>query len=265
MDMPMTTASPTGTSGTAAPSRTATKTSRTRTVARNTARTSTAPAASAAPSAPAAPAAATAPVTVVDSRGIEGQVAASLGEVALLLNNVEFRGLGRMGGGFNGPGAAPGGRGGRGGAPLDAAAAEAALRAGTLPRPAPNATTPPAGRAEAPRDDAPQRADAPSDSAGRRGGGPPGQPGQRYRYDGPPRGGPPGDAGAPSGQRGDTWIASPDADPTHMKIDLAPIRRELYREMAPDGSLGPDDAGGTPARRARSQSAHARASSRACN
>jgi serine phosphatase RsbU (regulator of sigma subunit) len=239
MDMPMTAATPTGTSGTSgtsATSRPPTKTSQTRTVARNTTRPSTAPAAPAAPSAPAAPAAAPAPVTVVDSRGIEGQVAASLGEVALLLNNVEFRGLGRMGGGFNAPNAT-GGRGGRGGAPLDAAAAEAALRAGTLPRSAPNQTPPPAGRADAPRDGAPQqRAEGPSDSAGRRGG-PPGQPGQRYRYDGPPRGRPPGDAGAASGQRGDTWIVSPDADPTHMKIDMAPIRRELYRELAPGGSL----------------------------
>lgn len=230
MDMPVTTPAATGTSGTLA-ARSAG--SRARTVARNTAKAPAAPAAPAAPSAPAAPPAITVPVTV-DSHAIEGQVAASLGEVALLLNNVEFRGLGRMGGMFN-PQGAPGGRGGRGGAPLDAAGAEAALRAGTLARSAPNATTPGAGRGDAPpRDQAqPQRADAP-DSPGRRG---TAQPGQRYRYDGPPPGRPAGDAGAPSGQRGTVYVVTPDGDPSHMKIDMAPIRRELYRELAPGGSM----------------------------
>ena len=227
MDMPVTStaAGTTGTSGT---------TPAKRTIARNTTKPPTAPAA---PSAPAAPAAATIPVTVVDSRAIEGQVAASLGEVALLLNNVEFRGLGRTGGMFNGRGT-PGERGGRGGAPTDAGGAEAALRAGTLPRPAPNPATAQAGRGDAaPREDAqPQRADTPPDASGRRG--QPGQPGQRrYRIDGVPPGRPPGDAGAPSGQRGEAWIFTPDADPTHMKIDMAPIRRELYRELTQGGSL----------------------------
>src|SRR4029079_19352442 len=29
----------------------------------------------------------------------------------------------------------------------------------------------------------------------------------------------------------------PDGDPTHMKIDLAPIRRELFRELVPGRSM----------------------------
>lgn len=226
MDMPEASATATGTSGT-----TPARTTQTRTVARNTKKTPTAPAA---PSAPTAPVAATVPVTVVDSRAIEGQVAASLGEVALLLNNVEFRGLGRIGGMFNGQGA-PGGGGGRG---TDAAAAEAALRAGTLMRPVPN-PAPQSGRVDVPpRDEAqPQRADTPPDAGGRRGSGPSGEPGGQRRYRGIPPGRPPGDAGAPSGQRGNTWVVTPDTDPAHMKIDMAPIRRELYRELAPGGSM----------------------------
>lgn len=231
MDMPVTSAAPAGTTGTSG------TTPAKRTIARNTTKPPTAPAAPTAPSAPAAPAAATTPVTVVDSRAIEGQVAASLGEVALLLNNVEFRGLGRMGGRFNGPDASSG-RGGRGAAAIDAAGAEAALRAGTLPRPAPTPTTAPTGRADVPPRDEAQptpRADASPDSSERRG--QPGQGQRRYRIESVSPGRPPGDTGAPSGQRGDAWIFTPDADPTHMKIDMAPIRRELYRELTQGGSL----------------------------
>jgi serine phosphatase RsbU (regulator of sigma subunit) len=230
MDMPVTT-TPTGTSGTTAAM--PANTTRTQTVVRNTKRPART---AAAPAAPSAPVAVTVPVAV-DSRAIEGQVAASLGEVALLLNNVEFRGLGRIGGGFNREGSA-GGRGGRGGAPMDAAAAEGALRAGTLPRPSPDSTAPQARRPEsAPRpeaargESAPPRMDTPD--AGRRGRGQPGPTGQRFR-DG---GAPPGDAGAPSGQRGNIVIVGPDVDPSHMKIDMAPIRRELYRELTSGESM----------------------------
>ena len=179
MDMPVTTATATGTSGT-----TTGKSTQTRTIARNT-RKPPADTAPAAPSAPAPSPAIAVPVTV-DSGAIEGQVAASLGEVALLLNNVEFRGLGRIGGAF---------------------------------RPWPNASrqqgrADSASRTDAPRDDAQSpRRDAAPDASGRRG-----QPGQ-------PR------------QRPNTWVVRPEADPTHMKIDMAPIRRELYRELAPAGSM----------------------------
>src|SRR3954467_7257947 len=137
MDMPMVTASATGTSGKgkATPRRTV------------TARTES-PAAPASPAPPAAPAAVAA--AVVDEAAIERQVAGTLGEVAMLLNNVEGRGLGRRG-------AAPAGV----PAPFDGL-------------PGPSAAVPPA-------------------------------------------------------------TPEPGADPNHIKVDLAPIRRDLFREMAPNG------------------------------
>src|SRR5204862_1229816 len=65
----------------------------------------------------------------------------------------------------------------------------------------------------------------------------------------PPPNAPPGAPGAPqsAGWRGGTPAVppppppgtppDPNADPTHMKMDLAPIRRELFREMAPNGTF----------------------------
>src|SRR3954470_8764814 len=138
MDMPMVTASATGTSGKA-------KATPRRTVVART----EPPAAPASPAPPAAPAPAIAAVAV-DEGAIERQVAGTLGEVAMLLNNVEVRGLGRRG-------AAPAGV----PAPVD------------------------------------------------------GLPG-------------PSGAGAPA-------TPEPGADPNHIKVDLAPIRRDLFREMAPNG------------------------------
>src|SRR6188768_1651438 len=98
--------------------------------------------AAAPPAAPAPPTAPSPPVPAVaaamDPRTIEGQIAASLGEVAMLLNNVEVRGLGRGGGRPPGaPQGTPPGTfvpGGRGLASFGVAAAEAAL-AGTIARP----------------------------------------------------------------------------------------------------------------------------------
>ena len=108
MDMPMTTA----TSGTSGRSKSASR----GTVA---ARTPPPPAAPAAPAAPAPPAAVTA-VAAIDPATIERRVAGALGEVAMLLNNVEVRGLGRMGGRFGPPqGMLPSA--GRDGTPPDAA------------------------------------------------------------------------------------------------------------------------------------------------
>src|SRR3954468_6884458 len=138
MDMPMVTASATGTCGKG-------KSTPRRTV---TARTES-PAAPASPAPPAAPAAAVA-AAAVDEAAIERQVAGTLGEVAMLLNNVEVRGLGRRGAA---PASAP--------APVDGL-------------PTPGAPLPPA----------------------------------------PPE---------------------PGADPNHIKVDLAPIRRDLFREMTPSG------------------------------
>src|SRR5918993_3596079 len=89
MDMPMTAAT-SGTSGRAKPASTGTVAART-------------PPPPAAPAVPAAPAAVTA-VAAVDPAVIERQIARALGEVAMLLNNVEVRGLGRGGGRFGPPG-----------------------------------------------------------------------------------------------------------------------------------------------------------------
>ena len=180
MDMPMAGASATGTSGTKpAPAA--------RTVARNEPRS--VPAAPRAPKAPTAPA----PITMAanaaaDTQAIEAKVAGALGEVAMLLNNVEVRGLGRSGGMFRTPPGIPGGAAGRGA---------------------------PRGPAEPPdaRDNAqPATAEGSADPSGRQG---PGQRGRRFRVDGPHPDPHP----------------NPNLDPSHIKIDLAPIRRELFREL----------------------------------
>jgi serine phosphatase RsbU (regulator of sigma subunit) len=226
MDMPVATVTATGTSGKAKPAGT-------RTAAAATPKPA-APVAAAPPAAPAAPA------VTIDEHAIEGQIAGTLGEVAMLLNNVEFRGLGRGGGRFGAPqGANPAG--GRGPVPADAAAAEALLRAGTMPRPTPPPIARPAepGARGAREGDAQSQArgDAAADASGREGDARPG--GRGRRFDGS-RGRPPGDTAMPSGDRGAPPPPPPEADtdPTHLKIDLAPIRRELYRELTANENLG---------------------------
>jgi|GEM_PF-1294611 len=229
MDMPVPgSAAATGTSGKAEPATG-------RAVARNTraprAETAAAPEA---PAPPAAPAAVSAPA-LIDTSAVEAQVAGALGEVAMLLNNVEVRGLGR--------GGPPGGRSGRSGAisglPL-------AIPPGTIVL---GATVP----AVQPRTSAAQR-------SGGRGRPEDGRSGPGFRWsettpggrDGGrrgPGGGPP--EAARSGEPRESAGPAPDGmpppppgvregsvpDPTHMKVDLAPIRRELFRQMAPDGSF----------------------------
>jgi serine phosphatase RsbU (regulator of sigma subunit) len=194
MDMPMTRTSATGTSGT--------KPAPMRTTARNTQRT--------APAAPASPAAPTPPppvnavsvVAAMDPRTIEGQVAGALGEVAMLLNNVEVRGLPRVGGRFGPPGIpAVDGR-------------------GSFPNPSPRANP---GSGDARSSAQTPGIDAAADPSGRRGGS---QRGRRSRVEGT-RPDPP--AGNPN--------ADPDIDPSHLKIDLTPIRRELFRELTSGESL----------------------------
>ena len=200
MDMPVTASAtrPTGTTGT----KTATshtmmaKTSTTKSAAKPTAP------AVAAPPPPAAPAAATVPVAV-DSKAIEQQVAASLGEVAMLLNNVEVRGMGRFGGPPPGAGAGAG----------------AGVSGG------PGGPAPPS--AEPNR----QRPDRTMSYAGRGSGSRPAPPRANRRED----------AGAPSGiappalPPGAPNVSFP--DPNQIRIDLAPIRRDLFRQMAPSGSF----------------------------
>jgi serine phosphatase RsbU (regulator of sigma subunit) len=171
MDMPVPASTPavTGTPGKARASSTRTAVAQAPLVAP--------PAAPAPPPAPASPATAVA-AAAISPNTIERQVAGALGEVAMLLNNVEVRGLGRGGG--------------RG-------ATDASARGGTLPsRPVQ------------------QDGSLPFRGQGRGRGG-----NGRGTAQGPP---PPGTAADAS-------------DPTHMKLDLAPIRRELFREMAPAGTL----------------------------
>ncbi len=247
MDMPVA-----GTSGKARSSNT--KSSTAAVVARTTPTPAAPPAAPAPPTAPAPPVPAVA--AVIDPRTIEGQVAASLGEVAMLLNNVEVRGLGR-GGGRNGAPGAPQGTflpGGRGLASFGVAAAEAALRAGTFsrpPGPSDRSGQPGGGRGDGrgagenpqARADAPPsqfRGGTPPEGAGREGDGRRGR-----RFGGPRPDGSPTDPSAPGGERGPRppgppsppGAPEPDLDPTHLRIDLAPIRRELFREMAPEGTF----------------------------
>jgi serine phosphatase RsbU (regulator of sigma subunit) len=232
MDMPVTTAAATPATSSPVPSSQSTtshstssqsKSAPTRTVARAT------PAAK--PTSPAAPAAAAAPFpsaavpAVPDTKAMEARVAAQLGEVAMLLNNVEVRGMG--GRGFGGR---PGGPGFTGPMPAP----------GTLPSRTSPPATPNANVATNPNTRRPTTPDrsmtyVARDGDGRRGG-------RGYR----------GDAGAPSGQRDGTMAPGmppmppgvappvpPDdmSDPSHLKIDLAPIRRDLFRQMAPDGSF----------------------------
>ncbi|HET7696205.1 MAG TPA: SpoIIE family protein phosphatase [Vicinamibacterales bacterium] len=201
MDMPMTGA--TGTSGSRPPA--------TQTVARSQTRTT--PAAARPPAAPAAPAAPIAvTATAVDPRAIEAQVAGALGEVAMLLNNVEVRGLGRAGGLLRtAPPGAP-------------AAAEEALRARPTTQAFPGRAPQAGERGASPdaRESEPAaRADAAPDPSGRGR-----ERGRRFRSE---------SRGAPDANPNPnpTPAADPDPnlDPSHIKIDLAPIRRELFREL----------------------------------
>jgi serine phosphatase RsbU (regulator of sigma subunit) len=176
------------------------------------------PAPAAAPAAPTAPAASAPLVALgaIDPSTMQGRVAGALGEVAMLLNNVEVRGLGR---GTMPPGRAgtiPSrpvpqdlsqfrGRGGRGGSGRGNA------QAGPTPQDA--------GRQGPPRD-------------GRRG------PPPDFRPNAAP--GAPTVPGLPSAAPGGPPAVTglePGADPTHLRMDLAPIRRELFREMAPNGTF----------------------------
>jgi serine phosphatase RsbU (regulator of sigma subunit) len=233
MDMPAAASTPTvaGTSGKA-------RAAQPRTVVAR----STHPAQVAAPAAPAPPPAPEVPAIAatagaIDARAIEGQVAGALGEVAMLLNNVEVRGLGRLGGRSGGPqgSPAPGGRtsteGARSLVAPGAAAAEAALRAGTslLSPFASDQPVEPGARGRGGNV-------AAAEASGREGDG---RRGQRHSGGGGRPDRRPADPAAPGAERGAPASGPPDpnVDPTHIKIDLAPIRRELFREMAPSGTL----------------------------
>jgi serine phosphatase RsbU (regulator of sigma subunit) len=219
MDMPVT-ASTMAAAATTGRSSTPPKSSSTQTRAAR-ASTSPKPASPAPPLLPSRPA--TSIVTpVIDEKAIEQQVATSLGEVAMLLNNVEVRGMGRFGGPPPGTGAGAG------------AGAGAAGHA------------PPSAEPDRQRPDR-------SMSYGRGGGRgyhPPPPPGQREDAGAPSAAIPPGSGaagvaappppGAPIAPLPPAVPGAPNVsfpDPTQMRIDLAPIRRELFREMAPNGSF----------------------------
>jgi len=186
----------------------------TATSARSRRAATAAPAPAPPPAPPATSEAGGIPATV-DSKAIEQQVAASLGEVAMLLNNVEVHGMGRLGGAL--PSGAP-----------------------TGPGPGPGAPDGAGGRTPAsaePNRQRPDRATPYGSRDGGRGRGfrPPPQPGQRDDA-GAPSGIPPGPAAPPP----PTPAGAPNVsfpDPNQMRVDLAPIRRELFREMAPNGSF----------------------------
>jgi serine phosphatase RsbU (regulator of sigma subunit) len=210
MDMPvtpstMTAAGTTGKTTKVARASTPSKSAASRKAAPASAAASASVSASAgAPPPPAAPEAATAP-TAIDSKAIEQQVAASLGEVAMLLNNVEVRGMGRFGGP---PGAGAGagtGAGGRGPASAEP----------NHQRPDRSMAYVGRGRGSRPSPPADQRGDAPL------------APGATAPV-APATPVPPVPPGAP--------IVTV-TDPSQIRIDLAPIRRELFREMAPNGSF----------------------------
>lgn len=213
MDMPMTTAT-SGTSGRA-------KSASPGTVA---SRIPPPPAAPAAPAAPAPPAQVAA-VAAIDPATIERQVAGALGEVAMLLNNVEVRGLGRMGGRFGPPqGLFPtGGRGAPPAFPQTRATSPARTQTGEARDTEPVPPLPASPPATPGREGNTQR------------------DGRRLRFEGPRPDRQPGDHARPPGERGTPQATgAPNLssdDPSHMKIDLAPIRRELFREITQGGSL----------------------------
>lgn len=198
MDMPV--AAATGTSGS--------QPSAARTVARSERKPALdAPAAPAPPAAPAAPASIEA-AALVDPRAIEAQVAGALGEVAMLLNNVEVRGMGR-----------PGSRNPRGTPPPpwpgQAPLPSRPVQQSGRPEGAPIRDTETAGPA------------GPSPNlSGRQGNDPRG----RRRLEG---------RGLAAGTPDANPDPNPDVnlDPSHIKIDLAPIRRELFRELTSGEAL----------------------------
>ena len=157
----------------------------------------------AAPALPAATAAAGAAsaATAIDATAVQTQVANTLGDVAMLLNNVEVRGMRRYGG----P-PAPGS--GSAGAPPDTAAVSHP--------PFPPDRPAPGGEREDDAHRGPRHhpGTIPSPEHG-------GAPGLPAPPEPPPPGGP--DESNP--------------DPSHLKIDLAPIRRDLFHQMAPGGSF----------------------------
>lgn len=178
--------------------------------------------------APAAPAVVT-NVAADASTATGDQVAASFGDLALLLNNVEFRGL-RGRGGRRGGDRFGNGRGGPGSAPPSPDGAPQTPSSDNAQPPAPG--TRPSG--------------PPNGNGFFRGEGRPQFPGDASRSGGPaPEGG--GAAATPSSPfpPGTPRIGAPGMppppdttpDPNRIRIDMGPIRDDVVRQFVPDGRL----------------------------
>jgi serine phosphatase RsbU (regulator of sigma subunit) len=220
-----------------------------------------APVAPVSPTAPAIPAAprptpAASEATAMP-QGYDAQVAQALGEAAMLLNNVELRGMGRgQGRGYPRPGTTDSTvRSGRGYTELPAGPAHLAIppptpgvappaALGITPQPSPGVTpqTPPGATPQAPPGVTP-----PASSSGQRGS-PSRYTGQRTRPEAGGRGananaGNSGNSTAGTGIGAGTGAATGSAagdaasDATRLTIDLAPIRREILKQIVPDGQL----------------------------
>ena len=179
-----------------------------------------------------------------------GDVKDALGELAMLINNVEIRGPrgggrgGRVGG--RGNGFPPNGR--RGGPPPspqgpapDGQAAPSATppsaAPGTPTQVPPTTTDPSRGATIIPGSGQPASGDPgrgfPNDRGGRfrgdRSGPPPDGQGGRSGFGGGPNGG--------FGGRGGPEAPPVEDDPTRIRIDMAPVWREVMQQFVPDGNL----------------------------
>ena len=193
------------------------------------------------------------PVVVTQS-ALTSSIAKSLGEAAMLLNNVELqnmRGFGPGPGGGRGPDGGRGGGGGRGGPPEPGAPPRAGGGGANRNAPPPGAPPPPptgatAAVAATTPVPSPAPAAAPADAQRPRG--------QRYGRPNPSgRQGPPPDA---AGQQATAQGAQPNPRPQpiatpvipgvpstwttvdatgKVKIDMGPIRREMFRQILPEG------------------------------
>lgn len=233
------------------------------------------PAPSAAPAAPTAPRIPAVPgVADAVAQTYDAQVAQALGEAAMLLNNVELRGMGRgQGRGYPRPGTTDSsGRSGRGYTEVPPGPPHMAIppptppgvtppaAGGLAPQPPPGVTpqTPPGVTPQPPPGATPQ----PSPGATPPGSSPTPAPGQRgasnrYTVQRTRPGGAGGrGADANSGASGSSSTSSNSAaglgpaagtaaadaanaasDATRLTIDLAPIRREILKQIVPDGQL----------------------------
>jgi serine phosphatase RsbU (regulator of sigma subunit) len=231
-----------------------------------------APVAPVSPTAPAIPAAPRPTPVASDAtamqQGYDAQVAQALGEAAMLLNNVELRGMGRgQGRGYPRPATTDStGRSGRGytevppgpphlAIPPPTPGATPPATPGIAPQPSPGVTpqTPPGVTPQAPPGATPQPSPGATPPAS-----PPGQRGATNRYPAqrtrPEAGGRGANAnagnsgnstagtGIGAGTGAATGSAAADAanaasDATRLTIDLAPIRREILKQIVPDGQL----------------------------